>query len=78
MCIEHIINPVRHRVRLIKRLKIEGSVKPNSRTRCMKSGVNGGVRSVNVDQPVARSKTEVPRLTTYSGVSDDTINIHPG
>jgi hypothetical protein len=32
MCIEHIIIPVRHRVRLIRRLKIEGSVKPNSET----------------------------------------------
>jgi hypothetical protein len=27
ICIEHIINPVRHRVKLIRRLKIEGNVK---------------------------------------------------
>jgi hypothetical protein len=45
MCIEHIINPVRHRVRLIKRLKIEGSVKTNRGIRCMKCGINGGVQS---------------------------------
>jgi hypothetical protein len=43
MCIEHIINLVRHRVKLIKRLKIEGSVKPVSETLCMKSGLNGAV-----------------------------------
>jgi hypothetical protein len=53
MCIKYIINPVRHRVRLIKRLKIEGSMKPNCGTRCMKSGINRGVRLVNVDQLVA-------------------------
>jgi hypothetical protein len=53
MCIEYIINPVRHRVRLIRRLKIEGSMKPNNEIRCINSSVNGGVRSVNVDQLVA-------------------------
>jgi hypothetical protein len=50
MCIEHIINPVRHRMKLIRRLKIEGRVKPNSGTQCMKSGLNESVRSVNADQ----------------------------
>jgi hypothetical protein len=29
--------------------KIEGSMKPISETRCMKSGFNGGVRLVSVD-----------------------------
>jgi hypothetical protein len=53
MCIEHIINPVQHRVKIIRRLKIEGSVKPIRGTRCMKSSFNGGVRSVNVDRSVA-------------------------
>jgi hypothetical protein len=53
MCIEHIINPVRHWIRLIRRLMIEGSMKPNSGARCMKSYVNRGVRTVNADQPVA-------------------------
>jgi hypothetical protein len=43
MCIEHIINPVRHRVKLIERLKIEGNVKPISETRCMKPSLNGGI-----------------------------------
>jgi hypothetical protein len=33
--------------------KIEGSVKSISGSRCMKSGLNGGVRSVNADQLVA-------------------------
>jgi hypothetical protein len=33
--------------------KIEGVVKPISRTRCMKSDFNGGVQSVSVDQSVA-------------------------
>jgi hypothetical protein len=35
MCIEHIINLVWHQVKLTIRLKIEGSVKPISGTRCM-------------------------------------------
>jgi hypothetical protein len=43
MCIKHIINPVQHRKRFIRRLKNKGSVKPNSETRCMKSGLNRGV-----------------------------------
>jgi hypothetical protein len=43
MCIEHIINPVRHQVKLIIRLKIEGSMKPISGTRYMKSSFNRGV-----------------------------------
>jgi hypothetical protein len=33
--------------------KIEGSVKPISGTRCMKSGFNGGVRLVSADQSIA-------------------------
>jgi hypothetical protein len=40
---KHIINPVRHRVRLVRRLKIEGNMKLNSGTRCMKSSLNGDV-----------------------------------
>jgi hypothetical protein len=53
MCIKYIINPVWHRVKLIRRLKIEDSMKPINGTRCMKSGLNEGVRSVSVDQSVA-------------------------
>jgi hypothetical protein len=33
--------------------KIEDSVKPISGTRCMKSGFNGGVRSVSINQSVS-------------------------
>jgi hypothetical protein len=33
--------------------KIEDSMKPINGTRCMKSGLNEGVRSVSVDQSVA-------------------------
>jgi hypothetical protein len=50
-------------------MKIEGSVKPISETRFMKSGLNGGVRSVRA------SGTKVALLTTCSGASDDTTNI---
>jgi hypothetical protein len=53
MCIEHIINPVWYRVKLIIIWKIEGSTKPISRTRCVKSDFNEGVRLVSADQPVA-------------------------
>jgi hypothetical protein len=52
MYVEHIINPVQHWVKITRRLKIEGSMKPIRRTRCMKSGFNRGVRSVNVDRLV--------------------------
>jgi hypothetical protein len=53
ICIKHIINPIQHRERLVRKLKTEGSVKPNSGIRCMKSGLNGVVRSVNADRSVA-------------------------
>jgi hypothetical protein len=53
MCIKHIINPVNHRVKIIRRLKIKGSVKPIRRTRYMKYDLNEGVQSVNADRLVA-------------------------
>jgi hypothetical protein len=78
MCIKHIINPVRHQVKLIRRMKIEGSVKPISGTRCMKSGLNGVVWSVSANQLVAWSGNEVTRSMTRSRASDDTTNVRLG
>jgi hypothetical protein len=57
--------------------KIEDSVKSINGIQCMKSGFNGGVRSVSVDQPVPRLGTKITRLMACSGASDDTINMHP-
>jgi hypothetical protein len=50
MCIKHIINPLQHRLKIIRRLRIEGSMKPIRKSQCIKSGFNGGVRSVNADR----------------------------
>jgi hypothetical protein len=58
-------------------LKIEDSVKSISGIQCMKSGFNGCVRSVSVDQPVPQLGTKFTRLMTCSGASDDIINMHP-
>jgi ABC-type antimicrobial peptide transport system permease subunit len=46
MYIEHIINPMQHRIKVTRTLKIESSVKLMRRTQCMKIGFNRGVRSV--------------------------------
>jgi hypothetical protein len=53
MCIEYIINPVQHPIKITRMLKIEGSMKPIRRTQGMKSDINEGVRSVNADRSVA-------------------------
>jgi hypothetical protein len=53
MCIEHIINPVQHRVKIIIGLKIEDSMKLIRGSLYMKFDFNRGVRLVNVDQSVA-------------------------
>jgi hypothetical protein len=53
VCIEYIINPVQHWVKIIKGLKIEGIMKPIRGSQHMKFGFNGGVRSVNADRSVA-------------------------
>jgi hypothetical protein len=37
MCIEYIINPLQHQVRLIETLKTEDSMKSISGSQCMKS-----------------------------------------
>jgi hypothetical protein len=44
----------------------------------MKFGFNEGVRSERANQPGYGSGAEVASLTTCSGASDDTTNIHPG
>jgi hypothetical protein len=44
----------------------------------MKSGFNGGVRSVNADQPVSWLGIKVIRLMTCSEASDDTTNVYLG
>jgi hypothetical protein len=64
--------------KVIRRLNIEGSVKQIRGTWCIKFGLNEGVRSVNADQSVAWSGTEVVMLMTCSDASNDTTNIHPG
>jgi hypothetical protein len=48
MRIKHIINPMQHWIKITRRLKIEGSMKPIRRTQCMKFDFNRGVPSVNV------------------------------
>jgi hypothetical protein len=61
---------------MIRGLKIDDSVKQVKETRCVRLGSNEGVRLVNADRSVALSGTEVTRLTTCSGASDDTTNIY--
>jgi hypothetical protein len=38
MCIEHIINPQQHQVKVIRRIETEDGVKPIRKSQCMKSG----------------------------------------
>jgi hypothetical protein len=38
-CMEHIINPLQYRVKRVKAVKIEDSMKPISGSQCMKSGL---------------------------------------
>jgi hypothetical protein len=66
------------RKKMIRGLKNGDSVKQIKGTRCMRLGSNGGVRSVNTNHSIAWSRTNVTRLMTCSGASDDTTNIYLG
>jgi hypothetical protein len=75
MCIKHIINPPQHQEQLIRSLKIEDSMKPIRESQCIKSSLT---EVFDQYMPIDRQpdqELKLPGLTTYSGASDNTINI---
>jgi hypothetical protein len=77
ICIEHIINPVQHQIKITRRLKIEGSMKLIRTTQGMESDFNGGIRSVMSIDRYPDRELKLLDLMTYLEASNDIINIHP-
>jgi hypothetical protein len=77
-CIERIINPPQHWVKIKRRVKIEDNKKSISGSQGVRSGsTNASDECV----PIGRQSDREPKLfglTTCSGASDDTTNIRPG
>jgi hypothetical protein len=74
-CVEHIINPLQHRVNHVKAVQIEDNMKSIGESQHMKSSSTKASDQCLLIGRKSDRESKLPNLMTCSGASDDDTNI---